>query len=1442
MIKGGFTGKRGLTILELIVVSAIILLISAAIASSFYAYVKSLTTTSREAETLRGISLLEVELSTNLRRATKGTLSIYSSPPAIYFSVDQELYGYRFDPSERAVYKTVNGGASWTKLPEVKGLEDLRFEANSSGTLVKVEARYQGRLFSFLLTPRVEARKVAWLRWDYALPVTVSNDAVVTMRPVTWRSFWANRDSVRIRNLTSEPLVNRTVILHLVGDRSTPPPGYRDPNGILIFLKRDDNRYYYKDALPYWSIRWFSRNLFFRLTNVLLFVKIPYIPPNGEVELVFFYRPASVPSKFTKSVFDVIGTYGKVRVRNTVARGSWYCLGRDLPFVVKHFDPGAYIASIQDYVDTDPATVRFRVTNPYNLCLGVEKYNGSTRGTWNVSYTSWRSGVWTLPLLYFWVYYWWFFRDTGATPYYLRVEVGQTWSRDYDAYRYVTYYYLRSLSDMPIHLHQLQTYYGSDPAHTRANMDTSSPYTYTMLKIEELADTPHVAERVAFVNLDPISLSSAYTYISMAAPWFDPTSNWIFNGTFSYSSSVGNYWRTISFPFSYSSTPSVIAKISTENGGDNSEERLRNILTSSFDFRIEETNPATEPHPATETISWFSYYPDIMDLQSSYPILGVEGPGPDEEYSYSPNYLGVPTSTLVSDIKDFQFYATIDTATLISSGKLRSDLADLRVLDSDMSTPLPYWIENPNSTSTRIWIRYPFKLPSGASKTIYIVYGNRDLTLSRSNFDSVFTRDLAFKGNGKSDSDLLLWYPFNTTDYLRDFSGNAFNLDILSGTPSWVSTSDGAPFAGSGPTFSSGGYVCLNSASLDLKDEISWEKPLSLWRWIAFKNKFTLHFWIYPESDSTIFRVNDSSLGDLLNVSISGGNLTASVLLYDGSVISLSSAISLNAWHMVDLTFDGSVFNLYLDGVLADSYTANSYLSWGSPTASRLLVIGGSGTFCLDEFALFSRALTGAEVEAKFYRSRGGFLQSFPTVSVGTETTGFSFAKRVPITLNNTGTAPLYQQQVKLIVNTAYLLSKGYISTDTGGNILGLRFTSSDGVSTLPYWVVPGTELTTTTEIIVQLDQIPVGTSTFYMYFDQDVGTRTNGSNHDATLDPIGEAGTVSLNTNWRSIELELLPRGVLATQEVAGSNSHEGYAGSVVILSPLTANEDYNSCPVYGSDIIRTCGQAIARIYSPDKTLGSLRARIEEYPYQNYVHAYEEVGVLRFKPGKWIIGESTPLQASWEKVNGTGSNNTSTWYRFSPASDMNFSDAIMFAQVNSYNEQDYASLGAHIRLHWLGTNSYAATIEEQNDSDTHADEITNIVFIDPISAPDGSKASSYIGLVFVSDRTPRNYDHNWRSIDFPFTFPSIPTVVAKIQTQYGGNNSEERLRNLSTSSFEFKVEESPPFNPWHLLEVVGYIASEKGILYGIKYIPSGRLSYPDLTESYIGSYIQSRP
>ncbi len=66
---------------------------------------------------------------------------------------------------------------------------------------------------------------------------------------------------------------------------------------------------------------------------------------------------------------------------------------------------------------------------------------------------------------------------------------------------------------------------------------------------------------------------------------------------------------------------------------------------------------------------------------------------------------------------------TLDTASLISAGKLQSDCDDLRFVDSDDSTSLQYWIEDDcNTSSTKIWTRVP-SLTSGG-KTIYVYYGN----------------------------------------------------------------------------------------------------------------------------------------------------------------------------------------------------------------------------------------------------------------------------------------------------------------------------------------------------------------------------------------------------------------------------------------------------------------------------------------------------------------------------------------------------------------------------------------------------------------------------------------------------------------------------------------------------------------------------------------------
>jgi hypothetical protein len=75
---------------------------------------------------------------------------------------------------------------------------------------------------------------------------------------------------------------------------------------------------------------------------------------------------------------------------------------------------------------------------------------------------------------------------------------------------------------------------------------------------------------------------------------------------------------------------------------------------------------------------------------------------------------------------DYQIPITLDTATLITAGKMQSDCDDIRVTDIGGKV-LPYWIEKNTSSScntatTRIWTKMPSISTSG--NTVYLYYGN----------------------------------------------------------------------------------------------------------------------------------------------------------------------------------------------------------------------------------------------------------------------------------------------------------------------------------------------------------------------------------------------------------------------------------------------------------------------------------------------------------------------------------------------------------------------------------------------------------------------------------------------------------------------------------------------------------------------------------------------
>lgn len=106
-----------------------------------------------------------------------------------------------------------------------------------------------------------------------------------------------------------------------------------------------------------------------------------------------------------------------------------------------------------------------------------------------------------------------------------------------------------------------------------------------------------------------------------------------------------------------------------------------------------------------------------------------------------------------------------------------------------------------------------------------------------------------------------------------------------------------------------------------------------------------------------------SSNGNIKYVSGSGTTLTT-----NGTV---SNCLD-NQWHMVTVTYDGTILMIYVDGVLFDSKASNS-MAWGSSvTVSYFGTDDGYGgawgyfTGKLDNFRSYNRALTAQEVQTLY--------------------------------------------------------------------------------------------------------------------------------------------------------------------------------------------------------------------------------------------------------------------------------------------------------------------------------------------------------------------------------------------------------------------------------------------------------------------------------------------
>jgi hypothetical protein len=157
---------------------------------------------------------------------------------------------------------------------------------------------------------------------------------------------------------------------------------------------------------------------------------------------------------------------------------------------------------------------------------------------------------------------------------------------------------------------------------------------------------------------------------------------------------------------------------------------------------------------------------------------------------------------------------------------------------------------------------------------------------------------------------------------------------------------------------------------------------------IGSVNNESAFMWVYPTGNGVLL----SALGQatintsyhFASMEITGTSIKYGIWPYTVYAPQISSSISLNTWHYVGYTYDGSTLTGYLDGTAVGTYSivrqppANLYLGIGATDATNLTSAsgGGYGNFRFGAFHYYTRGLSANEVKLNYTSSQAKFSTS----------------------------------------------------------------------------------------------------------------------------------------------------------------------------------------------------------------------------------------------------------------------------------------------------------------------------------------------------------------------------------------------------------------------------------------------------------------------------------
>ena len=209
-----------------------------------------------------------------------------------------------------------------------------------------------------------------------------------------------------------------------------------------------------------------------------------------------------------------------------------------------------------------------------------------------------------------------------------------------------------------------------------------------------------------------------------------------------------------------------------------------------------------------------------------------------------------------------------------------------------------------------------------------------------------------------------------------------------------------------------------------------------------------------------------------------------------------------------------------------------------------------------------------------------------------------------------------------------------------------------------------------------------------------------------------------------------------------------------------------------------------------------SFEVKIEEWEYQDGIHATESMHYIVFESGVYRLDDGTLLEARTEILDGN-------WNTIDLKQSFE-SSPIVLASLQTFNGTDPVV----IHMDDVEPDRFQARLREEEAkgfrSSRHTQEAVGIIAVE---CAVGSGSS----LIYEVSMVEEGITHEWSTIHFDQRFSTTPLFIANPMSEHGSNTFNLRYRNLNTMSVDVRLEEETSRDDElvHVSESVGYIAME---------------------------------